>query len=135
MDWSLKRPVRTHAKASLAHPAQSAPAVGWAPSPFQYEVGIADLTIGILGLGAFRASYGFRLATTARSSLQGHRQLNCAKFAQLFEQLSISLTIFARQRRPTHIRNRRIATIVKLIDTSPVSQQQINHLSLVGLNC
>lgn len=48
----------------IVFPDQSAAAIGWAPSPFQYEVGVADLTVGALGLGAFRASYGFRLATT-----------------------------------------------------------------------
>ena len=48
----------------IVFPDQSAAAIGWAPSPFQYEVGVADLTVGVLGLGAFRASYGFRLATT-----------------------------------------------------------------------
>jgi hypothetical protein len=40
-----------------------ASAIGWDPSPFQYEVGIADLTIGVLGLLSFHASIGFRLAT------------------------------------------------------------------------
>jgi len=38
--------------------------IGWQPSPFQYEVGMADLTVGVLGVLAFRASQGFRLATT-----------------------------------------------------------------------
>ena len=48
----------------IAFPERSAAEIGWAPSPFQYEVGVADLTVGVLGLLAFRASYGFRLATT-----------------------------------------------------------------------
>ncbi len=34
-------------------PATSAAEIGWAVSPFQYEVGIADLTIGVLGVLAF----------------------------------------------------------------------------------
>ncbi len=45
-------------------PQISAQEIGWATSPFQYEVGMADLTIGVLGVLAFRAGLGFRLATT-----------------------------------------------------------------------
>jgi hypothetical protein len=45
-------------------PRSTAEEIGWATSPFQYEVGMADLTIGVLGVLAFRASLGFRLATT-----------------------------------------------------------------------
>lgn len=48
-------------------PAQTAANIGWAPSTFQYEVGMADLTAGVLGILAFRASHGFRLATTIAS--------------------------------------------------------------------
>jgi hypothetical protein len=48
----------------IVFPEKSAATIGWATSPFQYEVGMADLTVGVLGLCAFRASYGFRLATT-----------------------------------------------------------------------
>ena len=48
----------------IVFPEQSAATIGWAPSPFQYEVGMADLTVGVLGLCAFRACDGFRLATT-----------------------------------------------------------------------
>lgn len=36
--------------------------IGWATSPFQYEVGIADLTVGVLGIIAFWSSFGFRAA-------------------------------------------------------------------------
>jgi hypothetical protein len=31
-------------------------------SPFQYEVGIADLTVGVLGILAFWGNFSFRLA-------------------------------------------------------------------------
>lgn len=41
----------------------SAAAIGWATSPFQFEVGMADLALGLLGVISFRAHYGFRLAT------------------------------------------------------------------------
>jgi hypothetical protein len=41
----------------------SAATIGWAPSPFQFEVGMADLALGVLGIVSFRASHGFRAAT------------------------------------------------------------------------
>lgn len=41
----------------------SAHFIGWQPSPFQYEVGMANLALGVLGLMAFRADAGFRAAT------------------------------------------------------------------------
>jgi hypothetical protein len=37
--------------------------IGWANSPFQYEVGFASLGFAVLGLLAFRGSFGFRAAT------------------------------------------------------------------------
>jgi len=37
--------------------------IGWANSPFQYEVGYASLGIGIAGLIAFKGNIGFRAAT------------------------------------------------------------------------
>lgn len=43
-------------------PAYSAANIGWAESPFQYEVGIADLTVGVLGVLAFWGNFSFRLA-------------------------------------------------------------------------
>jgi hypothetical protein len=45
-------------------PQQVAAHIGWRTSPFQYEVGMADLTIGVLGIMAFRRNFAFRLATT-----------------------------------------------------------------------
>ncbi len=45
-------------------PEESARLIGWQDSPFQYEVGMADLTVGVLGVLAFRRNLGFRLATT-----------------------------------------------------------------------
>lgn len=41
----------------------AAAAIGWAASPFQYEVAMADLALGLLGVFSFKASFGFRLAT------------------------------------------------------------------------
>jgi Family of unknown function (DUF6790) len=40
----------------------SARNIGWAVSPFQYEVGIADLTVGVLGIIAFWSNFSFRVA-------------------------------------------------------------------------
>ncbi len=41
--------------------AQAAASIGWQPSPFQFEVGMANLGIGLAGtIGAFMAN-GFRL--------------------------------------------------------------------------
>ncbi len=51
----------------VAYPDIAAAAIGWATSPFQFEVGMADLAIGLLGVFSFRASYGFRLATVIAS--------------------------------------------------------------------
>jgi hypothetical protein len=44
------------------YPQFSAEHIGWADSPFQYEVGIADLTVGVLGVLAFWGNFSFRLA-------------------------------------------------------------------------
>jgi len=45
----------------------SAAAIGWETSPFQFEVAMADLSLGVLGILSFRATYGFRLATVIAS--------------------------------------------------------------------
>jgi len=50
-------------------PQVSAAEIGWAPSPFQFEVGMADLTIGVLGVLAFRAGFGFRAAATVAATI------------------------------------------------------------------
>ena len=46
----------------VAYPEMAARFIGWADSPFQYEVGMADLAFGVAGCAAFRASFGFRAA-------------------------------------------------------------------------
>ena len=43
-------------------PEVSARSIGWETSPFQWEVAVANLSVGLLGILSFRASYGFRLA-------------------------------------------------------------------------
>ncbi len=42
---------------------QVAANIGWATSPFQFEVGIANMAFGVLCILSFRASYQFRLAS------------------------------------------------------------------------
>ncbi len=41
----------------------AAKTIGWATSPFQYEVAAADFAMGLLAILSFRASFGFRVAT------------------------------------------------------------------------
>ncbi|WP_374306103.1 DUF6790 family protein [Methylocella sp.] len=48
----------------LFQPALAANAIGWADSPFQFEVGMADLALGIAGCFSVYASFGFRAAVT-----------------------------------------------------------------------
>ncbi len=40
----------------------TAAAIGWLNSPFQYEVGIANLGMGLIAVMAFKASFDFRKA-------------------------------------------------------------------------
>lgn len=44
-------------------PQISAENIGWATSPFQYEVAMANLAVGVIGILSFKASFSFRLAT------------------------------------------------------------------------
>lgn len=49
-------------------PDQAAADIGWKPSPFQYEVGVANLGLAVIGfVGAF-AGRGFQLAATLMST-------------------------------------------------------------------
>lgn len=43
--------------------------IGWTSSPFQFEVGVADLAFGVLGIIAFKASFGFRAATAIGAAI------------------------------------------------------------------
>ena len=43
--------------------ARASASIGWAPSPFEYEVGIADLTVGVLGFLCIWLRENFWLAT------------------------------------------------------------------------
>ena len=50
-------------------PATSAREIGWAVSPFQYEVGVADLTVGVLGVLAFWGDFGFQVAAVVAATI------------------------------------------------------------------
>lgn len=41
----------------------TAAAIGWQPSPFQFEVAVANLTFGVLAVMSYNANYHFRVAT------------------------------------------------------------------------
>jgi hypothetical protein len=43
--------------------------IGWANSPFQYEVGFASLGFAVVGMMAFKQSLGFRAAAVTGPSL------------------------------------------------------------------
>ena len=45
------------------YPDFTAQTIGWANSPFQFEVAMANLGFGVIAILSFWASYGFRLAT------------------------------------------------------------------------
>jgi hypothetical protein len=49
-------------------PEQTAAAIGWATSPFQYEVGVANLGIGIASLYAAFAGFGVRAAVAVMAT-------------------------------------------------------------------
>jgi len=67
LDWILLLPVGVTALWAalyhLAFPLQAASYIGWQPSPFQFEVGMADLAIGVVACIAFRSSLSFKGAT------------------------------------------------------------------------
>lgn len=48
-------------------PTTAAAAIGWVTSPFQFEVAMADLSLGVLGILSFNANVGFRMATVVAS--------------------------------------------------------------------
>jgi len=45
------------------YPQFTAEQIGWISTPFEYEVAIASLAFGVLGIVSFSASLGFRIAT------------------------------------------------------------------------
>jgi hypothetical protein len=51
------------AYAHVFRPIQTSASIGWAPSPYEYEVGMADLTVGVLGILCLWLRGNFWLAT------------------------------------------------------------------------
>jgi len=51
------------AYAHVFRSAQTSASIGWLPSPFEYEVGMADLTVGVLGILCLWLKGNFWLAS------------------------------------------------------------------------
>ncbi len=64
LDWVMLLPIGfTLLWAALYHlafPTLAARYIGWQPSPFQFEVGVADLGMGVAACLAFRGSLAFK---------------------------------------------------------------------------
>lgn len=120
--WILLLPIGfTGLWAAAAHvffPAVSAAHIGWEASPFQFEVGMADLAIGVTACLAFRASLDFKAAAVCAASVfllgdaigHVHQMLAAGNFApgnagipfymDIFApMLAVTLLVFAKRRR------------------------------------
>ncbi len=73
LSWVLLLPIGvTGLWAALFHlffPALAAAHIGWQTSPFQFEVGVADLAIGVTACLAFRRDLGFKAAAVIVASV------------------------------------------------------------------
>jgi hypothetical protein len=71
--WTLLLPIGvTGLWAGITHvffPATAAAHIGWAPSPFQFEVGMADLAIGVTACISFWQSPAFKAAAVCAASV------------------------------------------------------------------
>ena len=50
-------------------PAIASATIGWVSSPFEFEVAVANLGFGLIGLLSFNASIGFRLAAVIGNTI------------------------------------------------------------------
>src|ERR1700761_3547531 len=57
------------AYAHVFRPVQTSASIGWATSPYEYEVGMADLTVGVLGVLCFWFRGNFWLATAIANAV------------------------------------------------------------------
>ena len=57
------------AYAHVFRPVQTSASIGWQPSPYEYEVGMADLTVGVLGVLCFWFRWNFWLATAIANAV------------------------------------------------------------------
>jgi hypothetical protein len=55
--------------AHVFHPIQTSASIGWSTSPYEYEVGMADLTIGVLGILCLWFRGNFWLATAIANAV------------------------------------------------------------------
>jgi hypothetical protein len=58
--------------AGISHvffPATAAAHIGWQVSPFQFEVGMADLAIGVTAIGSFWQDLSFKAAAVCAASI------------------------------------------------------------------
>src|SRR5271170_6786727 len=57
------------AYAHVARPEQTSASIGWSTSPYEYEVGMADLTVGVLGVLCLWIRGNFWLATAIANAV------------------------------------------------------------------
>jgi hypothetical protein len=57
------------AYAHVFRPLQTSASIGWATSPYEYEVGMADLTVGVLGVLCLKFRGDFWLATAIANAV------------------------------------------------------------------
>lgn len=57
------------AYAHVFRPVQTSASIGWSTSPYEYEVGMADLTVGVLGVLCLGFRRNFRLATAIANAV------------------------------------------------------------------
>jgi hypothetical protein len=57
------------AYAHVARPEQTSASIGWSTSPYEYEVGMADLTVGVLGILCLWIRGNFWLATAIANAV------------------------------------------------------------------
>ncbi len=57
------------AYAHVFRPIQTSASIGWATSPYEYEVGMADLTVGVLGILCLWFRRNFWLATAIANAV------------------------------------------------------------------
>lgn len=57
------------AYAHVFRPVETSASIGWQTSPYEYEVGMADLTVGVLGVLCLRFRGNFWLATALANAV------------------------------------------------------------------
>jgi hypothetical protein len=57
------------AYAHVFRPVQTSASIGWSTSPYEYEVGMADLTVGVLGIFCLWLRGNFWLATAIANAV------------------------------------------------------------------